>query len=177
VADLDQVWLMPNAQPAHRDQPLAGAEDRMRMVEIALDGEAGLLPSRLEADRGGVSYTIDTIRELGQRFPGQRFELLLGADAAALIRSWHDADAVLREGSFVIFNRPGSRLVPEQLHQLGFAPERTRIVQLKTPDVAAHEIRKRLARGAAIGDLVPRAVAAYIQAHDLYGARPSRQLG
>src|SRR5437868_1223718 len=59
LADLDQVWLMPNAQPPHRVQPLAGPEDRMRMVESAVDGEAGLLPSRLEVNRGGISYTID----------------------------------------------------------------------------------------------------------------------
>src|SRR5437660_3251766 len=96
VADLDQVWLMPNAMPPHRTaSPVAGAQDRMRMVELAVAGQPALVPSRVEVDRGGVSYTIDTVRQLAHEFPGQRFALLLGSDAALQIRSWHDADALL----------------------------------------------------------------------------------
>ena len=177
-ADLDEVWLMPNAHPPHRVEPLASPDDRMRMVEIALHGEDRLVPSRLEIDRGGTSYTIDTIRELRSRFPGQRFELLLGADAAQAIRGWHDAGSVLGEGDFVIFNRPGTSLTNTQLADLGFAAGRTRTVQLETPAVAAHEIRDRLENGRAIDDLVPAGVMDYIRAHRLYGARPARpQLG
>jgi nicotinate-nucleotide adenylyltransferase len=150
----------------------------MRMVEIALRGEDRLVPSRLEIDRGGTSYTIDTIRELRTRFPGQRFELLLGADAAQAIRGWHDAGSVLGEGDFVIFNRPGTSLTNKQLADLGFAAGRTRTVQLETPAVAAHEIRDRLENGRAIDDLVPAGVMDYIRAHRLYGAQPARpQLG
>jgi nicotinate-nucleotide adenylyltransferase len=170
VADLDQVWLMPNARPPHRTAaPVAGAEDRMRMVELAVAGHDGLLPSRLEVDRGGVSYTIDTVRQLAGDFPGQRFALLLGADAALQIRSWRDADALLAQASFVIFNRPQTTLAPQTLQELGFAPARSRIVHLDTPAVAAHQVRDRLARGAAIDDLVPAPVADYIRTHGLYG--------
>jgi len=169
VADLDQVWLMPNAQPPHRsDPPLAPAEDRMRMVELAVAGQPGLLASRLEVDRGNISYTIDTVRELARRFPGQRFELLLGSDAALQIRAWHDAAALLAEASFVIFNRPETSLAPQTMHELGFAPARTRVVHLDTPAIAAHQIRDRLARGSAIDDLVPGSVADYIREHGLY---------
>src|ERR1700716_1028733 len=83
VADLDQVWLMPNATPPHRTAtPAANAEDRMRMVEHAAAVHARLFPSRVEVDRGGVSYTIDTMRELARAFPGQRFAFLIGSDAA-----------------------------------------------------------------------------------------------
>jgi nicotinate-nucleotide adenylyltransferase len=169
VANLDQIWLMPNARPPHRTTPpLASAEDRMRMVELAVDGHEGLVPSRIEVDRGGVSYTIDTIRQLARDFPGQRFTLLLGADAALQIRSWRDAEALLAQASFVIFNRPETTLAPQTLHELGFAPARSRIVHLDTPAIAAHQVRDRLARGAAIDDLVPAAVADYIRTHDLY---------
>lgn len=170
VADLDQVWLMPNAQPPHRAQPLASAEHRMRMVELALDGIHSLMPSRLEVERGGVSYTIDTVRELKQRFPGQRFEILLGSDAAAHIRSWHAADDVLAEANFVIFNRPGTTVTEAELGKLGFAPKRTRAVHLKTLPIAAHEIRDRIADGGPVDDLLPPRVAAYIRQHRLYGA-------
>jgi nicotinate-nucleotide adenylyltransferase len=170
VADLDEVWLMPNATPPHRTAgPVAPAEDRMRMVELAVAGHHGLVPSRMEVDRGGISYTIDTVRELAREYPGRRFALLIGSDAALQIRSWHDADALLDEASFVIFNRPETALAPQTLHELGFAPTRTRIVHLDTPPIAAHQIRDRLLRGAPIDDLVPAAVADYIRVHALYG--------
>lgn len=169
VADLDQVWLMPNAQPPHRsDPPLASAEDRMRMVELAVAQQPGLVASRVEVERGNVSYTIDTVRELARRFPRQRFELLLGSDAALQIRSWHEAAALLAEASFVIFNRPETSLAPQTMHELGFAPARTRVVHLDTPAIAAHQIRDRLARGSPIDDLVPPAVAEYISEKRLY---------
>ena len=169
AADVDQVWLMPNATPPHRTAaPVAPAEDRMRMVEVAVAGYDGLVASRVEVDRGGISYTFDTIRELAREYPGQRFTLLIGSDAALQIRSWHNADALLDEASFVIFNRPETALAPQTLHELGFAPARTRIVHLDTPPIAAHQVRDRLARGAPIDDLVPAAVADYIRAHELY---------
>jgi nicotinate-nucleotide adenylyltransferase len=169
VADVDQVWLMPNATPPHRTAaPVAPAEDRMRMVEVAVAGYDGLVASRVEVDRGGISYTFDTIRELAREYPGQRFTLLIGSDAALQIRSWHNADALLDEASFVIFNRPETALAPQTLHELGFAAARTRIVHLDTPPIAAHQVRDRLARGAPIDDLVPAGVADYIRVHELY---------
>jgi nicotinate-nucleotide adenylyltransferase len=179
IADLDQVWLMPNATPPHRTAaPVASAEDRMRMVELAVAGQPGLHSSRFEVDRGGISYTIDMIRALAREYPGQRFALLLGSDAALQIRSWHEADALLDEASFVIFNRPETTLAPQTLHELGFAPARSRIVHLDTPAIAAHQVRDRLARGASIDDLVPAVVADYIRTHELYrGNAGSGQLG
>jgi nicotinate-nucleotide adenylyltransferase len=169
VADLDQIWLMPNATPPHRSAaPAAPAPDRMRMVELAVAGHDGLVPSHIELDRGGVSYTVDTVRELTRIYPGQRFVLLVGSDAALQIRTWHEAEALLETASFVIFNRPETALAAQTLHELGFAPARTRIVHLDTPAIAAHQVRDRLARGAPIDDLVPPAVGDYIRNHALY---------
>ena len=171
VAGLDEIWLMPNASPPHRTAaPIASAQDRMAMVALAVAGQLGLQPSRIEVDRGGISYTIDTVRQLTREFPGQRFVLLLGSDAALQIRGWHEADALLDEANFVIFNRPETALAPQTLHELGFSPARTRIVHLDTPAIAAHQVRDRLARGTAIDDLVPAAVVDYIRTHDLYRA-------
>ena len=169
VANLDQLWLMPNAMPPHRTAaPLAPAEDRIRMVDLAVAGHEGLLPSRTEVDRGGISYTIDTIRQLAREYPRQRFAFLIGSDAAVQIRSWHDAEALLTEGYFVIFNRPETALAIETLRELGFVPARSRIVHLDTPAIAAHQVRDRVARGAPIDDLVPSAVADFIRTHELY---------
>ena len=169
VSGLDEVWLMPNATPPHRTAaPVASADDRLRMVRLAVESQPGLLPSALEVDRGGISFTIDTVRELARAFPGRPFAILLGSDAALQIRSWHEADALLAAARFVIFNRPETTLAPQTLHELGFEPSRTQIVHLDTPAIAAHQIRDRLARGAPIDDLVPVIVADYIRTHHLY---------
>jgi nicotinate-nucleotide adenylyltransferase len=169
VAHLDEVWLMPNATPPHRTAaPVASANDRLQMVRLAVEAQPGLVPSALEVDRGGISYTIDTARELARTFSGRPFAILLGSDAALQIRGWHDADTLLGEARFVIFNRPETTLAPQTLHELGFDPARTQIVHLDTPAIAAHQVRDRLARGAPIDDLVPAAVADYIRAHHLY---------
>jgi nicotinate-nucleotide adenylyltransferase len=175
VVGLDEVWLMPNATPPHRSAaPVASAIDRLRMVQLAVEGQPGLNPSSLELDRGGISYTIDTVRELARRFPGRPFAILLGSDAALQIRSWHDADALLGEARFVIFNRPETTLAPQTLYELGFEPTRTQVVHLDTPAIAAHQVRDRLARGAPIDDLVPAAVADFIRSHHLYSGVSSR---
>jgi nicotinate-nucleotide adenylyltransferase len=169
IADLDEIWLMPNATPPHRmAAPVASADDRLRMVRLAVEAQPGLKPSSLEVDREGISYTIDTVRELARTFPGRPFAILLGSDAALKIRSWHDAGALLDEARFVIFNRPETTMAPQTLHELGFDPARTQIVHLDTPAIAAHQVRDRLARGAPIDDLVPAVVADYIRTHHLY---------
>jgi len=168
---------MPNAHPPHRQEPNASADDRARMVELALNGERHLIPSRLEVERGGVTYTIDTVRELADRFPGQPFELLLGADAAERVRGWHRAGELLAEAWFVIFNRPGTMVDAASVAALGFDPVRTRIVKLSTPEISAHRIRERLAHGESIDDMVPAAVAGYIRSRHLYAAPSAGQLG
>lgn len=161
---------MPNAQPPHREIPAAPAEDRLRMVELAVENRPGVKASRLEVERGGRSYTIDTVRALRRQFPGQPFALLLGADAALHISGWHEASALLEEASFVIFSRPGTRLTSDALTRLGFSRDRTKLVMLHTPDIAAHEIRHRLAAHLAVEGLLPEVVYAYIRQHHLYGA-------
>ena len=127
-----------------------------------------IIKAAMPCSLGGISYTIDTVREL-RRLLGERpFAILLGSDAALKIRSWHEPEAVLDEARFVIFNRPETTMAPQTLHEIGFAPTRTQIVHLETPAIAAHQVRDRLARGLEIDDLVPAAVGDYIRAHHLY---------
>src|SRR5438309_1798599 len=90
VARLEEVWLMPNARPPHKvDGPYASAQDRLAMVERAVQERPGLRASDLEVRRGGVSYTVDTLAALASSFPGARFALVLGCDGARQVRSWH----------------------------------------------------------------------------------------
>src|SRR5260370_7697106 len=111
---------------------------------------------------------MDPVRQLARDYPGQRCAILLGSDAALQIRSWHEADALLEEASFVIFNRPDTALAPQTLHELGFAPARSRIVHLDTPAITAHQVRDRLPRGAPIYYLLPPPLPDHIPTHNPY---------
>ncbi len=169
AADLAEVWLIPNAHPPHRGvAPDATPQDRLRMVELAVAGRPRLRASRIEIDRGGLSYTIDTMRALAHAHSSRQFSVLLGYDAALEIRNWHEATALLADFSFVVFNRPDVAVAAQTIYDLGFAPGRTRIVHVDTPAISAHLVRDRLKRGASIDDLVPSTVAGYIAAHGLY---------
>lgn len=169
VADLAEVWLMPNAQPPHRTvPPVASAADRLRMVELAVDGIDGVRASAFEVERGGRSYTLDTLRALRRANPDRPLALLLGFDAALQIRAWHEADAVLREARFIVFSRPSVALKSAQLSELGFPPRATTRVQIETPPISARTIRERLSRGEPVDAMVVPAVAAYIRDHGLY---------
>lgn len=171
-ADLDEVWLMPNFRPPHKaEPPHADARDRLAMVELAVKGKRSLRASDLEVARGVVSYTLDTLEELGRLYPRQAFAWLLGYDAALRIREWHRPEAVLKLARFIVFDRPSTDLTAPELYALGFTPERTRIVHTRTLPVSAHDIRERLKTGRSIEGLVPPPVAAYIHEHELYGSR------
>lgn len=160
---------MPNARPPHRaTPPLASAEDRLQMVRLATAAIGGLSASALEVERGGVSYTIDSLRAIRRSDPDRPLRLLLGSDAALQIRSWHEFSALLREASFVIFSRPPQALDPAQLERLGFPLERTELLSLDTPAISARMVRERLRRGEPVIDLVTPQVAEYIRERGLY---------
>lgn len=175
-AGLDEVCLMPNAQPPHRaGPPLAPAADRLRMVQLAVAELEGVSASSLEVERGGVSYTIDTVRQLRRNEPLRAFTLLLGSDAALQIRTWHEWEALLDEASFTIFSRPNVRLEAGELERLGFPPERTQLVALRTPPISARMVRERLAQGQPVDDFLVPAVATYIRERGLY--LPANRMG
>ena len=175
-ARLDQVWLMPNARPPHRaGPPLAPAEDRLRMVQLAVADLEGILACGLEVERGGVSYTIDSVRQLRSTEPERGFRLLLGSDAALQIRSWHESQALLDEATFTIFSRPDVRLAAGELERLGFPPQRTQLVTLRTPAISARLVRERLAQRQPVDDMLAPSVAAYIRERGLY--LPTNRMG
>jgi len=159
---------MPNAQPPHRTHPAAAAGDRMEMLRRAVAGHPQLLASDLELQRGGVSYTVDTADELARRFPKMRFAWLIGSDEARAIRSWHDPDRLMQAIDFVVFNRPGVAVTLDELIALGFRQPRMRLVTIRTPSIAAHEIREAIRDRRSVDGLLPAAVRAYIDERGLY---------
>jgi nicotinate-nucleotide adenylyltransferase len=184
--DLDGVRFIPSARPPHRpDQPRASEYHRVEMIRRAIDGVAGWELSDLELRRHGPSYTWDTLVALHASglAPSQIF-FITGADAFAEIATWYRYPAVLDAAHFVVITRPGISLqtvrdrVPALVPRMT-TPDRvadaatTHIIAVEalTPDVSSTEIRARAARGEALDDCVPAAVAAYIREHQLYDAR------
>lgn len=131
------------------------------MVSAAAEGVAGIEASRLEIDRGGRSYTADTLEELHRRLPGAALFVVIGADAAAGLGTWERADELTRLATLVVVDRPGAEAgLPE-----GFVGERVEVPRL---DISSTELRRRVAVGQPIDFLVPPGVATCITERRLY---------
>jgi len=176
--DLPQVIFMPCRQPPHKAMAdVSPAEDRYEMTARAVAGNSRFVVSRLELERAGPSYTIETLRELRRmahtECAPQALEIffITGADAVLEIATWHETDAVLDECRLVAVHRPGYDL--NTLARV-LGPERAAKVEplaVKTLDISSTELRQRVAQGQPIRYLTPDAVCEYIAAHELYQSR------
>ena len=168
-AELDRVMFIPAAQPPHRPRAIATADDRLEMCRLAIEGDTRFVVSDLELERGGPSYTVDTLAELRRSHPGDQLLLILGWDAARLFSTWRRPDEVRALATIVVVARPGSA-APRQadLEPAGLGGQGVILCLEPTPDVSASEIRRALASGESIAGKVPAAVERYIAAHHLY---------
>jgi nicotinate-nucleotide adenylyltransferase len=170
---LDRVLLMPVHTPPHKeleDEP--GAEHRLALCRLAAAGAVGIEVSSLEADQPGPSYTIDTLRKLHERDPGNKLTFILGADQASCLPGWREPVAMLELAELGVAGRGGVRDsdVLERLRELPGVEARVRFFSMPRIDVSSSMIRARAAEGLPLRWLVPDAVAAYIAEHGLYGA-------
>jgi nicotinate-nucleotide adenylyltransferase len=169
---LEHVLLVPAArQPLKPEAALAPAADRLAMLELAVAGNPALRVDPLELDRGGLSYTANTLAALARRSGGVTLHLILGSDAYRLLGSWRRPDEIRRLASIVVVSRSGDPAAAA----LPAAPDR--LISTPVLDISASDIRARVARGASIRYLVPEDVRAYIVAHGLYAVpdrRPAR---
>ena len=136
------------------------------MCQLAVRGEPRLAVSGVELERDGPSYTIDTVRRLrADGWPAVHW--LIGADVVATLPSWREPEALLREAKLVVVARPGWPVnwdaMPEPFRAL-----RDNVVEAPLIPVSATEVRRRVAAGEPIDDLVPPAVAGYIAERGLY---------
>ena len=168
VADqcgLDTVLFTPAAEPPHkRAVQMAPAQMRLQMVSLAIRSNERFEISRAEIDREGVSYTVDTIRQLLQeRGEGTELHLIIGRDAAEEFGTWCDPLAVLDLARVVVADRPCSA-------GGGDAEMMRRMAFLDTPrlDLSSTEVRRRIKSGQPIRYLVPDEVAEFIKEHGLY---------
>ena len=147
-------------QPFKRAAHGAAPEQRAQMLELAVAGNPRLRVEPIELALPAPSYTVRTLRALAEREPGNRFMLLLGADAAQELGAWYQAESLPELADVVVFARPGA---PLPRH-----PAVRRVVDVPAIDVSATMIRERVRQGRSIRYLVPDAVREYIAAHGLY---------
>jgi nicotinate-nucleotide adenylyltransferase len=175
AASLDRLLFMPvYAQPFKRGAGLAAGARRMDMLRLALAGDARFEAVDTELARGGLSYTIDSLRAIrdGGADRGEIF-FLLGADMLLMLEKWYESEALLREFSFIAARRPGSdagavmRCVEGLRRRFG-----TRVILMENApmDISASEIRRRVRTGESTEGLLPVSVEEYIYENGLYRA-------
>ncbi len=159
---LDEVRLMPTALPPHKDADEAVTkEQRLEMVKHATAEAPGLTVSSYEVDRGGVSYTFDTISSLQEAEPNVEFYFIIGGDMIDQLDTWHRIDELMELITFVGVNRPGWSSETDYPVQLVAIPE---------IDLSSTLIRERFKEKGSVMFLIPEAVEMYIREERLYGA-------
>ncbi|MBC6465251.1 nicotinate-nucleotide adenylyltransferase [Actinomadura alba] len=160
---LDEVVFVPAGRPWQKDM-VSPPEQRLAMTTIATRPHPRFSVSRIEIDRSGPTYTVDTLREL-RRTLGWEVELffIAGADVQARLHTWRDAEILTDFAHFVFCSRPGYVLRDD-----GRLTERVTLLQIPHGEISSTLIRRRVAAGEPIRHLVPGPVASYIEEHGLY---------
>ena len=165
---LDRVILMVANVPWQKagSRAVTGAEERFALVQAAVGDVPGLEAGRLEIDRGGESYTADTLIELNDALPDAELFLIVGWDVASELSSWGGMDDLQRLATLVIVNRPGAGR-PSGLDDDGW-----RVTEVTVPnlEISSTDLRARAREGRPLDYLVPEAAVHFLRSHGLYAA-------
>jgi len=160
---LDRMLVVVANQPWQKaDRPVSAAEDRYAMVEAAIRDRPGLVPCRVELDRGGPSYTVDTVRALRAQEPSAEVVVVVGADVVAGLDTWHEHEALRDLVTLAVVDRPGAPVVDP--------PVGWRFVHVPVDpiDVSSTDLRARLEAGDPVDAWVPDAVIRCLSERGLY---------
>ncbi len=162
--DLDEVVFVPTGQPWQKDsQDVSPAEHRYLMTVIATASNPDFTVSRVDIDRNGPTYTIDTLRDLHRQRPDSELFFITGADALAQILSWKDVDELWELAHFVGVTRPG-----HHLSDAGLPAGEVTLAEVPAMAISSTDCRERVARGEPVWYLVPDGVVQYIGKYGLY---------
>lgn len=163
--DLEEVIFVPTGRPWQKiGRQVAPAEDRYLMTVIATASNPRFSVSRMDVDREGPTYTIDTLREVAaERGPDWELFFITGADALAHISSWRDAQACFEMAHFVGCTRPG-----HHLSDAGLPEDRVTLLEVPALAISSTDCRERVRAGEPIWYLVPDGVVQYVAKRDLY---------
>jgi len=170
---LDEVMFLPTGRPWMKaDRPVSGPEDRYLMTVIATASNPRFSVSRLEIDRQGPTYTVETLQELRRQAEGDiDLFFITGADAMLEILQWKDPDEVLAQAHFIAATRPGYDLARFQERAPSSHPNIS-VMDIPALAISSTDIRRRVAAGEPIRYLVPEGVQTYIEKAGLYRSEP-----
>jgi nicotinate-nucleotide adenylyltransferase len=160
---LDEVWFIPASTPPHKKRPdMSSIDDRLEMVSVATRSNPFFFVSSIEKDRGGRSYTIDTVKQLKEEHPSVEFFFIIGGDMVESLSCWVGIDELVRLITFIGVNRPGAK--PSVAYN-----ERVQHVDFAQVDLSSTAIRERVRQGKSIRYMVQDEVATMIRESGLYG--------
>ncbi len=168
---LDKVLFVPAGLPPHKPSgPISPAGHRLRMVELAIAGKAYFAVSRVDVDRSGPCYTVDTLELLRAEWGmGPRFFFIEGNDSLSDIACWYQPQRLIELCELAVVVRPGSEIdLAELERQLPGLTGRIHWVKMPILEISSSDLRARVRAGRSISYLVPREVEAYIRQHRLY---------
>ena len=172
--DLDEVVFVPTGDPWQKsDREVSPAEHRYLMTVIATASNPLFRVSRVDIDRPGRTYTIDTLRDLHRQLPDTELYFITGADALADIFTWRDADELFDYAQFVGCTRPGYEMDPATLASI--PTERVTMVEIPALAISSTDCRRRRGRGEPVWYLVPDGVVQYIGKYQLYAPQPEEE--
>lgn len=161
---LDEVVFVPTgSQPFKADRDVTPAEHRYLMTVVATASNPRFTVSRVDIDRPGTTYTIDTLRDLRAERPGEEFFFITGADALNQILHWKDAEELFELAHFIGVTRPGHELAGE-----GLPPEGVSLMSVPAMAISSTDCRERVEDAAPVWYLVPDGVVQYINKYRLY---------
>ncbi|MFD9478589.1 MULTISPECIES: nicotinate-nucleotide adenylyltransferase [Streptomyces] len=161
---LDEVMFVPTGEPWQKSQwAVSPAEDRYLMTVIATASNPQFSVSRIDIDRGGPTYTIDTLRDLKAQNDGADLFFITGADALAQILTWRNAEELFSLSHFIGVTRPGHVLTDDGLPEGGVS-----LVEVPALAISSTDCRARVAQGDPVWYLVPDGVVRYIDKRELY---------
>jgi nicotinate-nucleotide adenylyltransferase len=164
---LDELRWVPAGHAWQKARPLTDAVHREAMLRLAIEGKPRFTVARLELDRGGASFTLDTVRAMQAAQPGAQWFLVIGQDQYAGFHTWQGWQELLTRVTLAVAQRSGAgAAVDEQVKRVAL-----QVVALPMMNVSSTDIRARVRAGQGIDDLVPPAVARYIEEHNLYRGR------
>ncbi|MGW9401796.1 nicotinate-nucleotide adenylyltransferase [Streptomyces sp. NPDC055642] len=161
---LDEVVFVPTGQPWQKNhRAVSAAEDRYLMTVIATAENPQFSVSRIDIDRGGPTYTVDTLRDLSALNPDTDLFFITGADALAQILTWRDSEELFSLAHFIGVTRPGHHLTDAGLPEGGVS-----LVEVPALAISSTDCRARVAKGEPVWYLVPDGVVRYIDKRELY---------
>lgn len=160
---LDVVLFVPAGDPWQKHAS-ATPEQRYAMTELATEGDARFRASRIDIDRGGPTYMVDTLMQLGSEFAGAELFCILGSDAIAGMHTWNRAEQLAGLATFIGVARPG-----HALNQPTLKGVTVDFVSVPHLEISSTDVRRRISDNQPIRYLVPDSVADYISTHNLFG--------